>query len=132
MHVCLGLARTINIRCTYGIFGREVTKYTVIYGVYIRFWPALRMSVHPGYPLETPHTVYTRFLPNSSINVRRVLTTRVLLPFLFLTKQAPHQGPYQASKREKGHLVPCTMNTSVWSLEFAVRHKGKGDRKSTY
>jgi len=25
----------------YGIFGREITKITVIYGVYIRFWPTL-------------------------------------------------------------------------------------------
>jgi deoxycytidylate deaminase len=31
----------IYIRCTYGIFGREITKYTVIYGVDIRFWPTL-------------------------------------------------------------------------------------------
>jgi len=37
----LGLARTIYIRCIYGIFGREITEYTVIYGVYIRFWPTL-------------------------------------------------------------------------------------------
>ena len=40
--VLLGLARTIYIRCMYGIFGRENTEYTVIYGVYIRFWPTLR------------------------------------------------------------------------------------------
>ena len=32
----VGLARTIYIRCIYGIFGREIIKYTVIYGVYIR------------------------------------------------------------------------------------------------
>ena len=43
---CIGcllvkLARTIYIRCIYGIFCREFTKYTVIYGVYIRFWPTL-------------------------------------------------------------------------------------------
>jgi len=41
---CLGLARTIHIRCVYGIFGREIIKYTVIYGVYIRFGPTLAMS----------------------------------------------------------------------------------------
>ena len=29
------------IRWLYGIFGREITKYTVIYGVFIRFWPTL-------------------------------------------------------------------------------------------
>jgi len=36
--VCIGLARTIFI---YGVFGSEITKYTVIYGVYIRFCPTL-------------------------------------------------------------------------------------------
>jgi len=35
----------IYIRCTYGILGREITKYTVTYGVYIRFWPALVMEL---------------------------------------------------------------------------------------
>jgi hypothetical protein len=28
-------------RCIYVIFGREITIYTVIYGVYIPFWPTL-------------------------------------------------------------------------------------------
>jgi hypothetical protein len=36
-----GLARTVYIRYKYNSFGREITKYTVIYGVYIRFWPTL-------------------------------------------------------------------------------------------
>jgi hypothetical protein len=40
----LGLARTIYIWCIYGIFGRELTKYTVIYGVYIQFWPTLYVT----------------------------------------------------------------------------------------
>jgi hypothetical protein len=39
------LARTIYIRCIYGTFGREITKYTVIYGLFIRFWPTLFTSV---------------------------------------------------------------------------------------
>ena len=30
------LANPIYIRCTYGISGRKITKYTVIYGVYRR------------------------------------------------------------------------------------------------
>ena len=33
----------IYIRYVYGIFGREITIYTVIYGVYIRFWPTLHI-----------------------------------------------------------------------------------------
>ena len=43
-YVFLGLARTIYIRCMYSIFGREITKYMVIYGVYIWFWPTLVFS----------------------------------------------------------------------------------------
>jgi hypothetical protein len=39
--VFLGLARNIYIRCIYGIFGTEITKYTVIYGAYIQFRPTL-------------------------------------------------------------------------------------------
>ena len=38
-----GLARTIYIGCIYNNLGREITKYTVIYGVYIRFWPTLHI-----------------------------------------------------------------------------------------
>jgi len=34
------------IRCIYGIFGREITIHTVIYGVYIQFWPTLHMISH--------------------------------------------------------------------------------------
>jgi len=49
-HICVsayvGLARTIYKRCIYGIFSRELTKYTVIYGVFIRFWPTLRICVY--------------------------------------------------------------------------------------
>jgi len=33
--VLFGLARTIDVRCIYGILGREITRHTVIYGVYI-------------------------------------------------------------------------------------------------
>jgi hypothetical protein len=42
----IGLARTIYIRCIYGIFCRDIIKHTVIYGVYIRFWPTLNNRHH--------------------------------------------------------------------------------------
>jgi hypothetical protein len=35
----------LYIRWVYGNFGREITKYTVIYGAYIRFWPALLINI---------------------------------------------------------------------------------------
>ena len=41
----VGLARTIYIRFTYGIFGREITRYTVIYSAYIQFWQTLKMRL---------------------------------------------------------------------------------------
>jgi len=31
----VGLAKTKDIRCVYGVFGRDISKYTVVYGVYI-------------------------------------------------------------------------------------------------
>ena len=37
VYVWIGLARAVYIRCLYGNIGREITKYTVIYGIYIRF-----------------------------------------------------------------------------------------------
>ena len=57
--VYLGLARTIYIRCIYAIFGGEITKYTVIYGVYIRFWPTLRISDEIS-ACNIKYHVYTR------------------------------------------------------------------------
>ena len=44
--IYIGLARTIYIRCLYGTFGRKITKYTVIYGVYKRFWPTLYIYIY--------------------------------------------------------------------------------------
>jgi len=50
VHVLLiGLARTIHtvyVRYFGGILGREITKYTGIFGVYIRFWPTLVIKSH--------------------------------------------------------------------------------------
>jgi len=37
------LARTIYIRCISGFFGTEITKYTVIHGANIWFWPTLNI-----------------------------------------------------------------------------------------
>ena len=42
-NICVGLAKTIYIRCIHGYFGRKIIEYTVIYGAYIRFWPTLHM-----------------------------------------------------------------------------------------
>jgi len=57
MHArCVGLVRTIYIQCIHGILGREITKYTVIYGAYIRFWPTLTTCVRFSHKFSHPHT----------------------------------------------------------------------------
>jgi hypothetical protein len=43
MRMCSVGQHRIHIRCIYGIFGREITEYTVIYNVHMRLWPTLRM-----------------------------------------------------------------------------------------
>ena len=43
-NIVIGLAKTIYIRCTFGIFGLNITKYTVYIYVYIRFWPTLHFN----------------------------------------------------------------------------------------
>jgi hypothetical protein len=43
----------IHIWCNYGILGREITKDTVIYGVYIRSWPTLHMALKKSQQITT-------------------------------------------------------------------------------
>ena len=47
------------IRCTYGIFSREITIHTVIYGMNIRFWPTLYMTVYLDRKISAKDAIYT-------------------------------------------------------------------------
>ena len=40
----LGLAKPIYSRCIHGVFGREITIHTVIYGVCMQLWPTLHLT----------------------------------------------------------------------------------------
>jgi hypothetical protein len=71
----VGLARTIFIRCICGIFCREATKYTVIYGVYKRFWPTLVICM-------AKHSMRSVLLHLYTWHVRSVL-----LHTLYLTRE---------------------------------------------
>ena len=51
--ICLGLARTINIWCIYGIFGREITEYTS-YTAYM---------YGSGQPTQMPHLCSSKHRP---------------------------------------------------------------------
>ena len=70
----IGLARTIYIRCKYGIFGRKSTKYKVTYGVYGPVlanprcdpwgWPLPDQGLSATHTKHTPaHTLGTQSVP---------------------------------------------------------------------
>jgi len=66
MEMCfLGLTIALCIQCTYGIFGRKITKYTVytayIYGSgqpyrYVQGWPNLCKYTHVAHTHTYTHT----------------------------------------------------------------------------
>ena len=53
-HVNVGLARTIHTGCIYAVFGREITKYTVIYGACIYGSGQCYMYVPLAWASEVP------------------------------------------------------------------------------
>ena len=73
----VGLARTIHVRCIYGFFGSEFTINTVIYGVYIRFWPIL---LKWPLSLSVEHGAWLQWLPAIAFPlVTKMHTTPVVL-----------------------------------------------------
>ena len=63
-----GMSRRVHkgtVRCIYGIFCGEITKYTVIDGVFIRFWPTL-----PVCPLcLTTYFFWTSFTASVALSI---------------------------------------------------------------
>jgi len=97
----LGLARTIYIRFIYGIFGREITKYTVIYGVNIRSWPTLQIF---KYCLEVTTSCWTQ------------------------TAGWPQTSPYSTKRRQAIELtgsvgIWCKSWLSIWCVNTPTLHK---------
>ena len=48
-------------------FGREITKSTVIYGVYTRFWPTLCISLRLGWPEPYIYGIFGREITKSTV-----------------------------------------------------------------
>jgi len=85
--VYTGLARTIYKRCIYGDLDREITKYTVIYGVYIRFWPTLCIYGLFGREITKYTVIYGEHIQSSQPykNGARIVTSHrlhLLLPLI--------------------------------------------------
>jgi len=75
LQLLIRLAKTIDIRCVYGTFGREITKYTVIYSVNIRFWPTL-CTCYPSQNKTRTHP----FTPQPYCPSTHLLFKALLLP----------------------------------------------------
>jgi len=75
----VGLATTIYVRCVYGIFGREITKYTVVYDAYTRFWPALH--IHVVFMFDTLFRPGYKMCPFDSAQENREVTHREVTLF---------------------------------------------------
>jgi len=84
----LRLARTIYIRCIYGIFGLEITKYTAYIYVYIWFWPTLticctqHMLCSLGQRPSFKRSLFTR-APHLSSHITDTLCTAVLTNYQY-------------------------------------------------
>ena len=114
-HTCVGLARTIYIRCIYRIFGREITKYTVIYGVYVRFWPTLHMCTwmhtynkQRGYVMHTPTLAFTHTCTRSRAHTHKQTHTHVCIAHV-----------QEAIKRE--HIQPGKFDVMITSYEMVIK-----------
>jgi hypothetical protein len=70
------------IRCTYGILSREVTIHTVIYGVYIRFWPTLDMNCAAYSHTHSSGCTWGLTACLSSASFQRMLCRNAWVPFL--------------------------------------------------
>jgi hypothetical protein len=59
-HLCMYMC--VFIGCLHGVLGREITKYTVICGGYLRIWPTRNTQEHSVKSLE-PYPLIPRALP---------------------------------------------------------------------
>jgi len=104
--ICVGLARIIYIRYIYGIFGKEIIKYTVIYGVYIQFWPTLNMRTSYISNIRTKHScvVYTANIHSQqeSPGLRRTSMSVIFVQF----KKRPPYINSVVNKKFQGYDAP--------------------------
>ena len=103
----IGLARTKYIRCIYGIFSRRFVKYTVIYGVYIRFWPTLLFYIG-------------RSLPCYATN-NNITNIKTLLP-LPCDLRNVHPVRLQALTALLDQLLTCRTHTTSSALPCDLRN----------
>ena len=93
----------------YGFFGREITKYTVIYDVYIRFWPTLLIQRHCVQPTNLTAIM---FCSSQSTYRRRRARDRMLLSLLMLRLLLLRLG---FKSRLKQRLTGCVCVLDVWN-----------------
>ena len=125
------IGQTIYKRCIYSIYGREITKYTVIYGVYARFWPTLH--IHRIYTALANPTHITmskdhrsgqaQFGPTLHINrIYTVLANPTYTPYIHSSGQ-----PYIYTVYTQ--FWP-TLHISLWQRIIRLMLKGDRDRQA--
>jgi hypothetical protein len=65
------------------VFGREITKYTVIYGVYERFWPTLGMN--PRIVQQTSRSATDTEDTNAGCAIKAASSRRLYVLILVVT-----------------------------------------------
>ena len=107
----------IYIRCVYGLFGREFTIYTVIYGVYIRFWPTLIIPCPPppdSSSLNWPHCLFTPPTQTPS----NILVWLIAFVWLSLVWFIAFHTPYSDTLKSlcMAHCLFHSRGSLTWSL----------------
>jgi len=123
--VRIGHALVRYMRCTHFFFGREITKYTVINGVYIRLWPTLHThstaipSVHHRKQSRAPHSrLVSKGSSRNRVGQNRIRTTYVislLIPCMYGFGQ-PIQKFYYTFPHVFTHSRPVSARRSSWTL----------------
>jgi len=104
------------------LFGREITKYTVIYGAYIRFWPTLQVCERLNANLPVcQHTVHTHTHTHTNTHKHTHTLTHTH------TQTHTHTNIHTRTRTHTHtqththtHTVPCTRSGLGFGLAKAV------------
>ena len=134
------LARTTYVRCICGDSGREITKYKVMYGVYIRFWRTLYIFTVLANPsafhclatvchtkrcvqstlLSLPHNISTHDIATHDIATHNFATHDIATRYMYLHTKCPYVLP----KALTSSFFPFGLINSRQASCFTLEHIG--------
>ena len=105
----------IYIRCMYSVFGRKITKFTVIYGEYLRIWPTLRIFMQILLPF---HFVVIPLVPHSQASTCHQ-GNAYMFPIVFCIFFCCHSLTCTLNNTLHVPSITCTLNYTLhvsWSF----------------